>query len=105
MLDEEPLGFCGGGRVAREFHANQRERSVQPLTMEGELQLSSSQAFADLVLFFLGRGSCVAGIRSAIPQHDGATAVFALRDGSLEGVVVDGMILYLHRKSLDRWIE
>jgi len=45
------------------------------------------------------------GVGPSIPQHDGAAAVLALGDGPLERVVLDGVILHLHRQPLDRRIE
>ena len=42
---------------------------------------------------------------AAIPDHHGAAAIFAFRDGALEGVVFDRMILDLHGKPLFAGIE
>src|SRR5215467_12853643 len=36
---------------------------------------------------------------AAIPDHDGAAAIFPLRDGSLEGVVFDRMIFHVDGKA------
>ncbi len=72
--------------------------------MEGERHL------AGLVLatehrFIVVSARVVRGICPAIPQHDGATAVFARGDRSLEGVVVERVVLDLHRQPLDARIE
>ena len=37
---------------------------------------------------------------AAVPDHDGAAAIFSLRDGALESVVLDGMVLDVDRKPL-----
>src|SRR5579883_3495096 len=42
---------------------------------------------------------------AAVPDHDGAAAVFALRYRSLERVVLDRMILDLHSEALLVGIE
>ena len=73
--------------------------------MERDFEIAFSQLVAEDVLFVVGRDGSVRRVGAAIPKHDGAATVLALRDRALEGVVVDGVIFDLHRESLHRWIK
>src|ERR1700730_18858939 len=64
---------------------------AQLFAFEAEVEMALGQTFVRLAL-----GKPV----PAIPDHHRAAAIFALRDGALERVVFDGMILGLNRKAL-----
>src|SRR5437868_4312705 len=105
MLDEQPLRLRRARSVARPLHANQCEGAVESVAVERDLEVAALQPFTNRV-FFLGR-RCrdVRRVRSAIPKHDGSATVLALGDRPLESVVIDRVILDLHRESLHFWIE
>ena len=81
--------------VAR-AHAHQMPAAVQLLAVEHEIQMAFGIAFVRVALRYPA---------PAIPDHDGATAIFALRDGALEGIVFDRMIFDVHGQPLVTGIE
>ena len=95
MLDEEPLRLVLGAAP----RAHEHPRAVHALAVHHDLEIAflvaAPQRGIGITLVHCG---CV---RAAIPEHDRAAAVLALRDRSLEGVVVDRVILDLHREPLD----
>src|ERR1700759_4061 len=70
--------------------------AMQPLAVEIEDEV----AFGERLV-------CIAFRRPgpAVPDHDGPAAILAFRDGALEAVVLDRMILDLHGKPLFAGIE
>src|SRR5207244_1684334 len=84
--------------------AHEHPRAAQAFALEHELDLALRVSLAQR-LDGIGRRRIVGRIRAPIPEHDGAAAVLALRDGSLEGVVVDGVIFHFHREALYRRID
>src|SRR2546423_8230760 len=78
---------------------------MQPLAVEGDLEIAPAQPFPNRVLLFgWGRGG-VGGVGAAIPKHTGAAAVFALWNRPLEGVVVNRVIFDLHGEPFHRGVE
>ena len=73
------------------MHAHQMPAATQLLTVERECEMAFSEAFVRIV-FRLPM--------SAVPDHDGAAAIFALRDRAFEFVVRDRMVLDLNRQAL-----
>src|SRR5437773_5734283 len=78
---------------------------MEPLAVEGDLEIAAFQAFANCIHLFLWRGGDVGRIGPAIPEHYGAATVLTFGDRALEGVVIDRVILDLHRKSFYRRVE
>src|SRR5580700_2994382 len=70
--------------------------AAQFLTLELEFQMALGEAFVRVAL-----GMPVA----AIPDHHGAAAIFASRDGALKAVVFDRMILDMDGEALFAGIE
>ncbi len=80
-LDQQPIVVT---LVIPLAHAHQVPAAVQLLAVKSELQMTLGIPFVRIA----------DGLpRAAVPDHDGAAAIFALRDGALEAVVVDRMIL------------
>jgi len=65
--------------------------AVELLAVQLELQLALLQGL---------RGVEHGRPRPAVPEHDGARAVLALRDHVLERAVVEGVVLDVHREAL-----
>ena len=92
MLDQKPVGSLLALSLA---HPGQDPAAVKFLTLKGEIQL----AF------------CIAALRilaipiAAVPNHDGASAVLALRNGAFEVAVIQRMVLDLDREPLVMRIE
>src|SRR6516162_4766566 len=87
-LDEQPIVLRLMGPAA---HAHQVPFAMQFVAIEREVEMTFLEA---PVRVFLGMPA------AAVPNHDGTTAVFALRNCSFEFVVFDRMVLHLHRKPL-----
>src|SRR5262245_16891450 len=64
--------------------------------MEDEFELAGTIAFARIAHGLPG---------AAVPEHDGAAAVFSLRYDAFEAALLDGMILDVHRQSLHARVE
>ena len=94
VLDEQPGGLASRRPPAR---PHQHPRALQLLAVEPELQLALLQRRVHV----LGLGSP----RAAVPDHHGAAAVLALRNDALELVVLDRVVLDLHRQALDGRVE
>jgi hypothetical protein len=93
MLDQEPRGPL----LAPAPRADQDPGAVELLAVQGELELALLQG-----------GVHVVDLRSPgapVPDHHRAAAVLPLRDDSLERVVLDGVVLHLHREALDGRVE
>ncbi len=87
-LDQEPLLLLLSGARA---HAHEMPFPVQLFALEHESEAALPVVFVRVTL----------GIpTAAIPDQHGATAVLPLRDGALEAVVLDRMILDVHGQAL-----
>ncbi len=66
--------------------------------MQGHLDMALVQGLLERQVF---------GVLEAatVPDHDGAAAVFVLRDGALELGVIEGMVLGAHGQALGRGVE
>ena len=91
VLDEQPVVSLAA--IAITLHAHEHPAAVHALAFHDEFQLTLAQ----LLL-----GGCIAFGRpeTAVPELDGAAAVFALRDSALEVTVVERVIFYLDRETL-----
>ncbi len=78
-------------------HADQRPGALELLAVEPERQVARGE-----------RRVHVRNLRSPgapVPDHDGAAAVFPLRNHAFEGVVLDGMVFGRHREPFGGGIE
>src|SRR5262249_17714541 len=82
-LDQQPVGLLVAGPAA---HAHEMPGAGELVSVQQEVEASLPEAFVRIVF---GRPA------AAVPDQHGAAAVFALRDGALERVVLDRMILDL----------
>jgi hypothetical protein len=73
------------------MHADEMPLAVELLALERERQAAFLQA---LMRVAIGKPA------PAVPDHDGAAAVLALRDGAFEFVVLDGVVLDVDGKPL-----
>jgi len=87
-FDQKPwLLFFPGPAV----HAHEMPSPMQLLAVQGESEMT----------FLVARVRVALRVpAAAIPNHDGAAAIFPLRDGSLEGVVFDRMIFHVDCEAL-----
>jgi hypothetical protein len=85
LLDEKPVLAL---LLATRPHADQRPGTAHSLAVEPEGQLALLQGFVRIADRLPG---------AAIPEHDGAAAIFPLRDGPLEIAVLERVILRAHR--------
>ncbi len=87
-FDQKPwLLFFPGPAV----HAHEMPSPMQLLALQGESEMT----------FLVARVRVTLRVPAAtIPNHDGAAAIFPLRDGSLEGVVFDRMIFHVDGEAL-----
>ena len=63
---------------------------MQLLAIEGEFQIALLEAALGILAIPI----------AAIPQHDGAAAIFAFRNRAFEIAVVERMVLHLDREPL-----
>ncbi len=89
VLDQEPVVAL---LALAALHAHQHPRALQPLAVQGELQVALAPAWRSRVAL----GLPVA----AIPQHHRAAAVLALGDRPFEVAVVQRVVLDLHGEAL-----
>src|SRR5216683_1194484 len=87
LLDEQPVVALFSGPP---MHAYQVPAPVQFFAVERERKMAFGQSFMR-INFRLPTAT--------VPNHDGAAAVFALRDCALEFVVGDRVVLDLDRQS------
>src|SRR5918993_432887 len=87
VLDQKPLPRP---------HAHEHPGPAQLFTLYFELQIPLGERLLDILHFRLPR--------AAIPNHHRSTTIFALRDYTLELVVLDGVIFGLPCKTLVRRI-
>ena len=80
----------------RPRHPDERPAALQPLAVQAELQLALLQAFVRIVERLPG---------AAVPQHDGAAAILALRDGAFEAAIFERVVLGVDGEPLLRRIE
>ena len=96
MLDQQPVDALAAAAVM--FDAHQHPASLELAAGEHELQFAVGERTYRI---YVRLGCPVA----AIPQHDCAATVFALRDGALEIAVGKRVILDLDGESLFDRIE
>src|SRR3954454_5140903 len=99
VLDEEPLGLA----LLVAASANQHPGAAQPLALQHELEVAlliSSPYPSDRI-----RIAAAVGVGTPVPQHHRTASVLALGNGTLEAVVLDGMVFHLHGEALDRGVE
>ena len=88
LLDEQPVVVA---LAALRLHVHEHPRAFQAMPVEDELEIAVAQPFLHVherlpVPF--------------VPQHHGAAAVLALRNGALEGAVVQRVVLHAHGQPL-----
>src|SRR3954469_316180 len=86
MLDQEPIVTCAALTVVS--HAHNNPAALQLFPSEGEFQLPLSERS-------FGIAAVLGSPETAVPEHDRATAVLALRDGALEVPVIQRVVLDL----------
>src|SRR4051812_25185415 len=91
MLDEQPL--CATALATP--HANKNPTPFQTFAVQDELEVTALIAFPECVLATASFGL----VGPTIPEHDRSAAVLPFGNGSLEGVVLDRMVLHLHGQS------
>src|SRR5687767_10560467 len=96
MLDQQPGRLPSGAAAPPTAGANEHPAPFHALPVKDDLEIPFLEALAHRVLAF----SLLGLVGAAIPEHHGAAAVLPLRDCALEGVVLEGMILHLHREPL-----
>src|SRR5690606_1783649 len=101
MFDEQPLR---ADPALDRVRANERERTLQALTVEGDRELPGPILPQDGFLVRLSFAGFVGRIGAPIPEHDGPHAVLAHRDRPLEVVVLDRTFLDLHGEAPGRRI-
>ena len=92
MFDQEPVGPLLAFPLA---HPGQNPAAVEFLALESEIQLAFSYDRCGVIAFPI----------AAIPNHDCAAAVLALRNGAFEVAVVQRMVFDLDREPLVMRIE
>lgn len=100
MLDEEP-GRFGGGAATESPGSDEDVGAGHPFAVEVHLEIAPVVAGAGRVFVVRGGRGAFGGVGAGVPEHDGATAVFAFGDRPFEGVVADGMIFDLHGQPFD----
>src|SRR6185503_3485085 len=98
VLDEEPRWLAGRSTPAARPH--EHPAPLHAGTVKDHLEIALPVTLADAVF----AAALFGFVPAAIPEHHRAAAVFALWNGALECVVLDRMILDLHRQTLDRRI-
>ena len=88
LLDEQPVHVA---LALLRLHMHEHPGSFQAMPVQREFQVALAQP-----LLHVHKRLPPA----FVPQHDGAAAVFALRDGALEGAVVQRMVLHAHGQPL-----
>src|SRR5688572_1063954 len=91
LLDEQPVVSLAA--IAITLHPHEHPRTVHAVAFHDEFQLTLAQLLLRRCIAF-GRPE------PAVPELDGAAAVFAIRDSALEVNVVDRVICYLYRETL-----
>src|SRR5262245_62510188 len=88
LLDQQPVvAFLAGAAM----HAHQVPAAVKLLAFERERQMALIKALVRIVFRLPA---------AAIPDHDRAAAIFALRDRTFELVVLDRVVFHLYGKAL-----
>ena len=90
MFDQKPVVATTALTVVA--HPHDDPTPVELLASKGELELALAKRTLRIAAV-LGRPE------SPIPQHDGSTAVFTLRNGALEVPIVERVVLDLHRQA------
>src|SRR6185437_637225 len=98
MLDQQPLRTIRRAAPCPHEHP----RAVQALAVKNELQIAISITALERFRLIITRR--VTRERAPIPEHDGTTTVLPLGNRPFEAVVLDRMILHLHRQPLHGWI-
>src|SRR5436190_8194426 len=87
MFDEEPVVAVAAVPLAVVPHPHQNPAALQLFARERKFQISLVKSPF--------RIATLRGPEAAVPEHDGATAVLALRDGAFEISVVEWVVLNL----------
>ena len=87
-LDQQPVVALFAGALAQ---AHEMPGAVQLAAVEVEGEMAFLETLVRIVVW---------GPSAAVPHHDRAAAILALRNGALEGVVFDRMIFDLDGKAL-----
>ena len=108
LLDHQPFVTLASGTPA--LHLDEREISLEPLAIEPEFQITFGEhrrrvGLGSRNIFPIHRHWRKRCPRSHVPHHDGASAVIALGNGSLEVEVRNWMIFHVHSQPLVRRIE
>src|SRR5262245_33332021 len=90
MLDEEPVVALLAWAA---LHAHEYPAAPELLSGDSEFQIALSQCRADA-------GRPFRHPEPAVPEHDGAAAVFAFGDRSFKVAIIQGMVFHLHGQSL-----
>src|SRR5215510_5440872 len=102
MLDEQPFRALDRLRALAPG-PNEYPSPAKPLAFEHDLHLA---ALIPLAKCCHGIGWIAVGrVSPTIPEHHRSAAVLAFWDRPLERVVLDRMILDLHRQALGRCVE
>ena len=96
VLDQEPV--CALAAFPIVGHADQDKPAMQPLALEGKLEIALRQRL-------LGGPRSVGLPIAAVPQHDRAAAILTLRDRPFEVAIIERMIFDLDRKPLVMGVE
>jgi hypothetical protein len=91
-LDQKPVGSLF---VFSLTHAGQNPAAAEFLTLESEIQLAFCKAALGILAVPV----------PTVPNHDGASAILALRDGAFKVAVIQRMVLDLDCEPLVMWIE
>ena len=98
MLDQKPVVAVAALAVVA--HAHDHPTALQLFARERELQLALAQRPLRIA-------TVLGSPEAAVPEHDGAATVLALRDRALEVAVVERVVLDLHGEApvtgVERW--
>ncbi len=96
MFDQQPVVSLAAEAIS--LHAHEDPAPVQAVSGQLEFQLARLQLLR-------GRGLTLGGPGAAVPQLDGAAAVFSARNGPLEITVVERVILDLDGQAFLRRVQ
>ncbi len=90
VLDQQPVDPLAAGAVM--LHADQDPAALEPLSLQGELEVAMTQSvFGRWLLRFP---------RAPVPDHDGAAAILSFGNRAFEVAVVERVVLDLDREPL-----
>src|SRR5215510_2575699 len=93
-LDQQPVVALAALAVMTQAHQN--PGALQFFAAKGEAELALAQRFGRIL---------IASPEAAIPQHDRAAAIFALRNAAFEITVIERVVFGFHGKALVLGIE